>query len=95
MTWPIDHIVLASAPVKWEPPKDTDYVVLSLLYDPRERKARIVLEGRDGVGTEVRTCFYWEPSFPEWLAGDYQRIHAMLVPLDWDETDEPTGEVAA
>lgn len=90
---PIDHVVLASASVRWEPPAGTDYSLISVLYDPRERKMRLVLEGVDGVGTEIRSVFYWDADCSEWMSADYKRVHAMLMPLDYDETSD--GEVAA
>lgn len=87
MTLPIDHVVLASAVVSWEPPPETDYAVLSVLYDPSLRTMRIVFEGTGRDGDEVRSVFCWDPTLAEWVAQDYKRIHAMLVPLDWDETE--------
>jgi len=87
VTLPIDHVVLASAVLEWEPVAGTDYAVLSVLYDPEKRTMRIILEGTGPDGDEVRSVFYWDPTLSEWVANDYKRIHTMLVPLDWDESE--------
>lgn len=86
MTLPIGHVVLASAAMRWTPPKDVEYVMCSALYDPQEKTMRLVLEGVNAVGDEVRSVFYWDDRCSEWVSGDYKRKHALLLPID--EEDE-------
>lgn len=88
MTLPVNHVVLASGAISWSPPKDAEYVICSALYDPQAGTMRLILEGADDVGDEVRSVFYWDKDQSTWLAGDYQRRHAMLLPLDFDEEED-------
>lgn len=84
MTLPINHVVLASGAITWTPPERVEYLLCSALYDPLTGAMRLVLEGTDDVGEEVRSVFYWDKTLSEWLSGDYARRHTMLLPLDYD-----------
>ena len=84
MTLPVNHVVLASGAFSWTPPADVEYLICSALYDPQTGSMRLVLEGTDEQGDEVRSVFYWDKNQNEWVAGDYARRHAMLLPLDYE-----------
>lgn len=88
MTLPVNHVVLASGAFSWTPPGDVEYLICSALYDPQTGSMRLVLEGTDEKGDEVRSVFYWDKGLSEWVAGDYQRRHAMLLPIDFDDEAE-------
>jgi hypothetical protein len=86
VTLPVGHVVLASGAFKWAPPQDVEYVLCSALYDPVAKTMRLVLEGVDDLGDEVRSVFYWDAGLSEWACGDYARRHAILMPFE--DTDE-------
>jgi hypothetical protein len=88
VTLPVNHVVLASGAISWTPPEAVEYVICSALYDPQAGTMRLILEGADDVGDEFRSVFYWDKDQSSWLAGDYQRRHAMLLPVDFDDDEE-------
>lgn len=88
MTLPVNHHVLASGACSWEPEHSIEYTTISVLHDSDAKSIRILLEGRDGVGDEVRTTLDWTPLISEWIQSDYQRKHGLLLPFDWSEDDE-------
>jgi hypothetical protein len=62
--------------------------MVSALYDPTKRTMRIVLEGVDDVGDEIRSVLYWDERCSEWVSGDYKRKHALLMPIDHEDDEE-------
>lgn len=88
MTLPVNHQVLASGACSWEPESSIEYTTISVLHDAEAKSIRILLEGRDATGDEVRTTLDWTPLISEWIQSDYQRKHGLLLPFDWSEDDE-------
>ena len=88
MTLPVNHVVLASGAISWTPPVHAEYIICSALYDPQLGTMRLILEGTDEIGNEVRSVFYWDKDQSSWLAGDYSRKHAMLLPIDFNDDEE-------
>lgn len=89
VTLPIGSIVLASGAVDWMPVEDVEYQTISILHDPERGLTRIILEGTDLQGDEVRSVLYFDAQLNGWEASDYERHHGVLTPIGLiDETIE-------
>jgi len=93
MTLPIGHIVLASGAVEWAPVEDVEYQTVSVLHDPTRGLTRLIFEGTDLLGEEVRSVLYFDAQLNGWEATDYERHHGLLTPIGLiDEDAEDTSE---
>lgn len=88
MTLPVNHTIIASGSCAWEPEASIDYTTASVLYDQEKKSLRIVLEGRDEQGEEIKTTLDWTPLLSEWAITNYVRKHGLLLPFEWSEDDE-------
>lgn len=94
MSLPVNHVILASGAIAWEAPADVEYVSCSVLHDAEKGLTRIILEGTDRLGDEVRSVLSWSADQSMWVALDYERKHALLMPFGYTIDEEIRRELA-
>lgn len=79
MTLPTGHVVLASGSSVWSPPRGVEYTIASVLHDTTRQLTRVILEGVDDIGDEVRTVLNFDVEQAFWVSTDQSRRHTVLV----------------
>jgi len=78
----VGHVVLASGSSVWCPPRGVEYTIASVLHDTTRQLTRVILEGVDDIGDEVRTVLNFDVEQAFWVATDQSRPHTVLVELN-------------